>query len=79
MPITHLLKKDIRFEWTEACQRTFEELTDTSSTYPVLRTPDWDKFFHVYYDAIQNHDRFSDRPPGTVLRHTNRSSGHACS
>ena len=49
--ITHLLKKNIRFEWTETCQRTFEELRDKLSTYPVLRPSDWDKFFHVYCDT----------------------------
>ena len=51
VPITHLLKKDIKFEWAETCQRTFEELRDKLSTYPVLRPPDWDKLFHVYCDA----------------------------
>ena len=51
VPITQLLKKDCRFEWTEACQRAFEELRDKLSTYPVLVPPDWGKPFHVFYDA----------------------------
>jgi hypothetical protein len=50
-PITHLLEKDIRFEWTKACQRAFEELRDKLSTYPVLRPPNWEKSFHVFCDA----------------------------
>ena len=51
VPITYLLKKDIRFEWTEACQWAFKELRDKLSTYPVLRPPDWNKPLHVYCDA----------------------------
>ena len=51
VPITHLLKKDCRFVWTEDCQRAFEELRTRLSTYPVLRPPDWGKPFHVFYDA----------------------------
>ena len=49
--ITHLLKNDIRFEWTEVCQWAFEDLRDKLSTYPILRPSDWDKPFHVYCDA----------------------------
>ena len=51
VPITQLLKKDYRFEWTEACQRPFEELRSKLSTYPVLVPPDWRKPFHVFCDA----------------------------
>ena len=49
--ITHLLRKDRRFEWTKVCQRAFEELRSKLSTYPVLRPFNWDKFFHVFCDA----------------------------
>ena len=41
VPITHLLKKDCKFVWTEACQSAFEELRVRLSTYPVLSPPDW--------------------------------------
>ena len=51
VPITQMLKKNCRFEWTEVCQRAFEELRDKLNTYPVLRPPDWDKSFHVFCDA----------------------------
>ena len=37
VPITQLLKKDIRFVWTDDCQKAFEELRSKLSTYPVLR------------------------------------------
>ena len=51
VPSTHLLKNDVKFEWTEACQKAFEELRDKLSTYPILRPSDWNKHFHVYCDA----------------------------
>ena len=31
--------------------KAFEELRDKLSSYPILRPPDWSKFFHVYCDA----------------------------
>ena len=51
VPITQLLKKDIRFFWTDECQKAFEKLMSKLSTYPVLRPSDWEKFFHVFCDA----------------------------
>ena len=48
---TKLFEKDIRFVWTDTCQKTFEELRSKLSTYLVLRLPDWEKPFHVYCDA----------------------------
>ena len=51
VPITKLLKKDCKFEWTKAYQRAFEELRDKLSTYPILRPPDWVKPFHVFYNT----------------------------
>jgi hypothetical protein len=32
VPITQLLRKDYRFDWTEACQRPFKELRSRLST-----------------------------------------------
>jgi hypothetical protein len=49
--ITQLLRKNCTIEWTKTCQRAFKELRDKLNTYPVLRPPDWDKYFHVFYDA----------------------------
>ena len=51
VPITQLHKKDIRFVWTDECQKTLEELRSKLRTYPVLRPPDWEKHFHVFCDA----------------------------
>ncbi len=51
VPITKLLRNDCKFEWTEACQQTIEELRFKLSTYLVLRPLDWDKPLHVFCDA----------------------------
>ncbi|BFI32702.1 hypothetical protein MPTK2_3g07970 [Marchantia polymorpha subsp. ruderalis] len=51
IPITQLLKKDSKFEWTESCEKSFREVKSKLSTYPVLRPPDWNKPFHVFCDA----------------------------
>ena len=51
LPITHLLKKGVKFEWTEECQRAFSELKAKLSMYPVLVPPNWSIPFHVFCDA----------------------------
>ena len=51
VPITQLRKKNIRFVWTDACQKAFEKLRSKLSTYSVLRPPDWEKSFHVFCDV----------------------------
>lgn len=63
-----MLRKESRFEWTDACQKTFEELRSKLSTYPRLRPPDWDKPFHVFCDA-------SNVAVGSVLCQSTREKG----
>ncbi|WVZ51589.1 hypothetical protein U9M48_002720, partial [Paspalum notatum var. saurae] len=50
-PMTALLEKNIKFQWTSACQRGFEELKKRLTTAPVLTFPDMHKPFSVYCDA----------------------------
>jgi hypothetical protein len=49
--MTELLKKEKKFNWTESCERSFQELKRRLTTAPVLTLPDihWD--FVVYCDA----------------------------
>ena len=51
LPLTNLLRKESKFEWTPECQKGFDELKRQLTTYPVLRPLDWDQPWHVYYDA----------------------------
>jgi hypothetical protein len=39
-PITELLKKEKKFEWTDACEASFQDLKQCLVTAPVLRLPD---------------------------------------
>jgi hypothetical protein len=46
-----LLKKDKKFEWTEKCEQSFQELKKRLVTAPILTMPDITKSFNVYCDA----------------------------
>ena len=39
-PLTQLLLKDKKFEWTEKCESSFQELKKKLTTAPVLTMPD---------------------------------------
>nr|XP_051212763.1 uncharacterized protein LOC127330668 [Lolium perenne] len=50
-PLTQLLTKDKKFEWTDKCEASFQELKQRLVTTPVLTMPDIMKDFDVYCDA----------------------------
>ncbi|KAK1613367.1 hypothetical protein QYE76_037040 [Lolium multiflorum] len=50
-PMTQLLKKDKKFEWTEKCEESFQQLKLRLTTAPILIMPDITKPFDVYCDA----------------------------
>jgi glutaredoxin-related protein len=50
-PMTELLKNNTKFEWSEACEKSFQELKRRLTTAPVLTLPDIKKDFVVYRDA----------------------------
>jgi hypothetical protein len=50
-PLTQLLKKDKKFEWTDKCEQSFQELKKRLVTAPILTMPDITKSFDVYCDA----------------------------
>jgi hypothetical protein len=49
--LTQLLKKDKKFEWTEKCEQSFQELKKRLVPAPILTMPDITKSFDVYCDA----------------------------
>jgi hypothetical protein len=51
LPLNTLTKKDVKFEWTDKCQQSFDQLKQRLISHPVLTPPDWNKSFHVYCDA----------------------------
>src|SRR6187399_413870 len=50
-PMTELLKKDTKFNWTEECEASFQELKERLVSSPVLILPNIRKDFQVYCDA----------------------------
>ena len=53
MPLNDLLKKDQKFEWTEECQRAFDDLKKRFTEEPVLMMPDQTWPFQIETDALK--------------------------
>jgi hypothetical protein len=51
-PMTELLEKDQRFEWTPACEASFQELKKRLTTASILVMPDMENPFSIYCDAL---------------------------
>ena len=50
-PLNNLLRKDQKFEWTENCQKAFDQLKKRFTEEPVLMMPDQTKPFQIEMDA----------------------------
>ncbi|KAJ8773394.1 hypothetical protein K2173_028571 [Erythroxylum novogranatense] len=50
-PLSKLTRKNQKFEWTEECQSSFEELKNRLTTAPILTLPYGDDGYIVYSDA----------------------------
>ena len=50
-PLTTLTQKSKKFEWSEACERSFKILKDRLTSALVLTLPEGTKGFIVYCDA----------------------------
>ena len=47
----NLLKKYIKFQWTEICQDCLDTLKNKMAIEPILVFLDWKKEFHVHVDV----------------------------
>lgn len=50
-PLTTLLKKNVRFVWTENCEIAFEKLKAMLVSAPVLSAPNFERPFKLAVDA----------------------------
>src|SRR3954462_15791281 len=50
-PLTNLLHKGVKFEWTDKCQESIQALKDKLTSPPVLAPLDTQKDFVIYCDA----------------------------
>jgi hypothetical protein len=51
-PMTELLEKDKKFEWTPACEASFQELKKRLTIALILVMPDMEKPFSIYCDVL---------------------------
>jgi len=54
LPINQLVKKNMKFIWTEEAQKAFNKLKKKFEEKPILITPDPTKPFEIFADAL-NH------------------------
>lgn len=52
--MTHLLKKDVKLEWFDKCQQSFDRLKAFLTKAPVLVQPKSGKEFIIYSNASLN-------------------------
>jgi hypothetical protein len=64
-PMTELLKKGVKFVWSDECDKAFRTLREHLTSAPVLTQPDMSKPFEVFCDA-------SGTGLGCVLMQENR-------
>ena len=64
-PLTALTRKEKKFKWTDACERSFHELKDRLTNAPILEIPNGEEGFVIYSDAFK-------MGLGTVLMQNNR-------
>ena len=53
-PLTRFLQKNVRFEWSEKCQASFEKLKAFLTKAPVLAQPTFSKEYVIFSDASLN-------------------------
>ena len=53
-PMTRLLQKNVRFEWSEKYQASFEKLKAFLTKAPVLTQPTYGKEYVIFSDASLN-------------------------
>jgi reverse transcriptase-like protein len=54
LPLTKLMRKDIRFKGSEECEKAFQALKEILTTAPVLTLPTEGVEFEVYSDASKD-------------------------
>ena len=50
-PLTWLTRKEVKFEWSDKCEQSFEELKRRLTIAPVLTIPSGSRGFSIYSDA----------------------------
>jgi hypothetical protein len=69
-PLTHLLQKDVAFDFDEKCLAAFWTLKSALVSAPIIQPPDWSQPFEIMCDA-------SDYAVGAVLGQIKEGRVHA--
>ncbi|KAA0061889.1 DNA/RNA polymerases superfamily protein [Cucumis melo var. makuwa] len=51
LPLTSLTRKNVKFEWSDKCEQSFQELKKRLVTAPILALPVTGKDYEIYCDA----------------------------
>jgi hypothetical protein len=70
--LTALTKKNARFEWTDKCERSFQELKQRLVTTPILTLPSGSGGFVIYSDASRRGLGCVLMQNGKVVAYTSR-------
>jgi hypothetical protein len=71
--MTELLKKGVKFVWSEACEKAFHTLRQHLTSAPVLVQPDNSKPFEVFCDALGTGLRCVLMQEGRVIAYASRA------
>ena len=71
-PMTRLLQKNVKYEWSEKCQGSFEKLKAFLTEAPMLTQPTCDKEYVIYSDASLNGLGCVLMQEGKVVAHASR-------
>ena len=71
-PMTRLLEKNVKYEWSEKCQGSFEKLKAFLTEAPVLTQPTCGKEYVIYSDASLNGLRCVLMQEGKVVAYASR-------
>src|SRR6185295_12051456 len=69
-PLTSLLAKDAPFQFTDECDKAFDNLKKALISAPIIQPPDWKLPFEIMCDA-------SDYTVGAVVGQTKDKKHHA--
>ena len=71
-PMTRLLQKNVKFEWGEECQRSFDKLKAFLTEAPVLTQPTCGKEYVIFSDTSLNGLRCVLMQEGKVVAYASR-------
>jgi hypothetical protein len=71
--MTELLKKGVKFVWSEACEKAFHTLRQHLTSAPVLVQPDNSKPFEVFCDASGTSLGYVLMQEGRVIAYASRA------